>query len=165
VTETVRSARLDLISLAPAFLEAALAGDSPEASRILGARVPDDWPGLLDTQQVFLEHLRADPALARWSMRAIVLRAESRMLGQIGCHGAPTPDGVELAFSVFPGNRRRGYAREACSAFMGWARLEHAVERFVVSIDPANTASLALARSLGFRQVGEQTFERRVERA
>ena len=149
MTETVQSARLDLISLAPAFLEAALAGDSPEASRILGARVPDDWPGLLDTQQVFLEHLRADPALARWSMRAIVLRAELRMVGQIGCHSAPTPDGVELAYTVFAPDRRRGFAREACQAFMDWALRDHGVERFALSIAPGNEASLALARSLG----------------
>jgi len=145
----IRSARLDLVPLAPEFLDAALAGDSREASRLLGASVPDDWPDLRDTQAVFLERLRADAALAKWAMRAIVLREGQRMVGHIGCHGAPTPDGVELAYTVFEPDRLRGYAREACSALMDWARREHGVERFTLSIAPGNTASLALAKSLG----------------
>ncbi len=142
----IRSARLDLVPLAPEFLDAALAGDSPEASRALGARVPADWPDLRDTQQLFLERLRAEPA--PWSMRALVLRDERRMVGHIGCHSAPTPDGVELSYTVFEADRRLGYAREACDALMDWARREHGVERFVLSIDPGNAPSLALARAL-----------------
>lgn len=149
MTAAIRSARLELVPLVPAFLDAALAGDSHEASRVLGARVPDDWPDLRDTQALFLERLRAEPALAPWAMRAIVLRAERRMVGQIGCHGLPTPNGVELAYTVFEPDRRRGFAREACRAFMDWARAEHGVERFVLSIALGNEASLALARSLG----------------
>jgi RimJ/RimL family protein N-acetyltransferase len=149
LTPIIRSARLELVPLAPEFLDAALAGDSAEASRLLGARVPDDWPDLRDTQQLFLERLRAEPALAPWSVRAIVLRAELRMVGHVGCHSAPTPDGVELAYTVFAPDRRRGFAREACQAFMDWARREHRVERFALSIAPGNEASLALARSLG----------------
>jgi RimJ/RimL family protein N-acetyltransferase len=81
-------------------------------------------------------------------MRAIVLRDQQRMVGHIGCHGAPTPDGVELAYTVFEPDRLRGYAREACTALIDWARREHGVERFVLSIAPGNEASLALARSL-----------------
>jgi len=149
MTAAIRSARLDLVSLAPEFLDAALAGDSVEASRLLGARVPDDWPDLRDTQQLFLERLRGDPALAPWSLRAIVLREERRMVGHIGCHAPATPDGVELAYTVFAPDRLRGFAREACRALMDWARRAHGVERFVLSIAPGNAASLALARSLG----------------
>ncbi len=156
MTAVIRSARLDLVSLAPEFLDAALAGDPGEASRLLGARVPEDWPDLRDTQQVFLERLRADPALAPWSMRALVLRAEERMVGHIGCHDAPTPGGVELGYTVFAPDRLRGYAREACLALMDWPRREHGVERFLVFIAPGNTASFALSRALGFRASGER---------
>ncbi|MEX2206643.1 MAG: GNAT family N-acetyltransferase [Myxococcota bacterium] len=155
MTAAIRGARLDLVPLAPEFLDAALAGDSREASRILGARVPDDWPDLRDTQALFLERLRAGLALAPWGMRAIVLRAERRMVGQIGCHSAPTPDGVELAYTVFAPDRRRGYAREACRAFMDWARAEHGVGRFVLTIAPDNVPSLRLARALSGEQADE----------
>ena len=149
LTPVIHSARLDLVPLAPEFLDAALAGDCEESSRLLGAQVPTDWPDLRDMQQLFLERLRAEPALAPWSMRAIVLRAELRMVGHIGCHSAPTPDGVELSYTVFEAHRRRGYAREACLSLMDWALRDHGIERFVLSIDPGNAPSLALARSLG----------------
>lgn len=152
----IRSARLELVPLPPEFLDAALAGDAREASRILGARVPDDWPDLRDTQTLFLERLRAEPALAPWAMRALVLRAERRMVGHIGCHCAPTSDGVELAYAVFAPDRRRGYAREACRAFMDWARAEHGVGRFVLRIAPDNVASLRLARALSGQQGDER---------
>jgi RimJ/RimL family protein N-acetyltransferase len=158
----IASARLDLVSLSPEFLDAALAGDSAEASRLLGAHVPADWPDLRDTTSVFLERLRADAALSPWSLRAIVLRAERRMVGHIGFHSAPTPDGVELAYTVFEAERRRGYAREACRALIDWAAREHGVERFVVTIAPGNTASLALAAALGFRPTDACGYELRV---
>jgi ribosomal-protein-alanine N-acetyltransferase len=161
VTPPISSPRLDLVSLTPAFLDAALAGDVAEASRILEARVPDDWPDLRDTTSVFLERLRADAVLAPWSLRAIVLRAERRMVGHIGFHAPPTPDGVELAWTVFAGDRGRGHAREACLALIAWAARLHAVERFVVRIAPENTASLALARALGFRRIDGCEFELR----
>ena len=162
MTLPIASARLDLVSLAPEFLDAALAGDAAEASRVLGARVPHDWPDLPDTTSVFLERLRANAVLAPWSLRAIVLRAERRMVGHIGFHSAPTPDGVELAYTVFAPERRRGYAREACRALIEWAAREHGVERFVVTIAPGNTPSLALAAALGFRPTDACGLELRV---
>lgn len=161
MTPPISSARLDLVSLAPEFLDAALAGDLGKASRLLDARVPDDWPDLRDTTSVFLERLRADAALAPWSLRAIVLRAERRMVGHIGFHSAPTPDGVELAYTVFAPERRRGYAREACRALIDWAAHEHAVERFVVTIAPGNAPSLALVAELGFYRIDACGFELR----
>jgi RimJ/RimL family protein N-acetyltransferase len=148
MTPSLVSERLELIPLGPEFLDAALEGNCAAASRLLGARLPDGWPELRDVQTLLLERLRADSALAPFATRAIVLRAERRMVGTIGCHGAPTPDGVELAYAVFEPDRRRGYAREACTALMHWARREHGVERFVLRIAPGNKASLALAHSL-----------------
>lgn len=55
---------------------------------------------------------------------------------------------------------------------MEWAHRSHGVTRFVVSINPANAASLALAKGLGFNRIGshvdkedgpEDIFERRIE--
>jgi RimJ/RimL family protein N-acetyltransferase len=39
---------------------------------------------------------------------------------------------------------------------MAWAREEHGVRRFILSIAPSNEPSLAIARRLGFEQTGEQ---------
>jgi RimJ/RimL family protein N-acetyltransferase len=149
LSASIASARLELVPLAPACLDAALAGDTAGMSRLLDARVPESWPELDEVQTLVLERLRADPALAPFALRAIVLRGERRMIGTIGCHAAPAPDGLELAYRVFAPDRRRGYAREACRALIDWARREHGVLRFRLRIADGNEASLALARSLG----------------
>ena len=101
------------------------------------------------------------------------------MVGHIGFHTRPgekyleelAPGGVELGWTVFGRERRQGYAREAAEGLMEWARRFHGVTRFVVSISPANLASLELARRLGFKRIGshideedgpEDIFERRL---
>jgi RimJ/RimL family protein N-acetyltransferase len=162
MTDLIRSARLDLISMTPAFLEASLAGNRARAATLLGVAVPEAWPGPSSWPKRRLDQLRADPDLQPWLTRAMVLRAERRMIGQIGFHGRPgeayldelAPGGVEFGYTVFEPDRRRGYAREACTALMEWAQGEHGVRRFVLSISPSNRASLGLARQLGFARIG-----------
>lgn len=101
------------------------------------------------------------------------------MVGHIGFHSRPgekyleelAPGGVELGWTVFDGERRRGYAREAAEGLMEWAHRLQGVTLFVVSVSPTNLASLELARRLGFRRIGfhideedgpEDIFERRL---
>lgn len=162
MAETIRSARLDLIPLSRAFLEATRDGARERLPRMLGADVPDDWPSSMRLVEMRLGDLRDDPALATWLLRALVLREERRMLGHAGFHSAPgaaylepfAPGGVELGYTVFERDRRRGYATEASLALIEWARREHGVARFALSIRPDNTASLRLARRLEFLRVG-----------
>jgi RimJ/RimL family protein N-acetyltransferase len=135
---------------------------------------------MLDVITRRLAQLLADPSMQPWLLRAIGLRHTGTMVGHIGFHARPgadylrelAPGGVEFGYTIFAPFRRRGYAREACRALMDWARREHGVTRFVVSIGPTNVASIALAQQLGFRRIGshidevdgpEQIFERRVD--
>lgn len=60
---------------------------------------------------------------------------------------------------MFEEYRRQGFAYEAAGALMNWARTEHGVKRFVVSISPENTPSLALAAKFGFRKIGSHIDE------
>lgn len=151
----------------PAFLKASLAGERAEAARELGVQLPDDWP---DNSQLLvrrLKELRADPTLQSWLLRGMCHRELKRLIGYLGFHTAPgaeylddwAPGGVEFGFSVFPGFRRQGYARESAEALMQWAHHEHAVTRFVLTIAPDNTASHALAAQLGFTRIGSQIDE------
>ena len=164
---TIRSERLDLIPMTPEFLEASLRSDVATAEVVLGSAVPPDWFAARDLIRLRLDGLREEPELLPWLLRAIVLRAERRMVGHIGFHTAPgadylsdlAPDGVEFGYTVFAADRRRGYAREAALALMDWARTTHGVPCFVVSISPSNQASLGLARQLGFRQIGTHIDE------
>jgi ribosomal-protein-alanine N-acetyltransferase len=177
---TICAARIDLVPFTAGFLRASLAGRLAEAEQLLGASLPAKWPDYPPVHRLRLSQLEADPTLLRWLMRGMVLRSERRLIGHIGFHTAPGPDylsalapgGVEFGFEVFAHWQRQGFATEAADALMQWARREHGITRFIVSISPANTPSLGLAAKFGFRRIGshldeedgpEDIFERMVE--
>jgi [ribosomal protein S5]-alanine N-acetyltransferase len=159
---TIQSARLDLVSLSPAFLRASLEGRLDEAERLLGAVLPPDWPGdRARTVRWRLDDLTVNPGAQPWLLRAIVLREPERtMIGHTGFHDPPGPEGkVEVGYSIRPEYRRRGYAVEAVEALFAWARREHGIQRFVASVGPWNEPSLGLVRKMGFVQTGVQMDE------
>lgn len=156
--EPIRSARLDLVSMSPALLEALLTGRRADAERLLGVALPREWPGdILHAANLRRDQMRADPAVQPWLLRAMVLREPSPVaVGSINFHQAPDAQGrVEIGYSTLEPYRRRGFAREAVLAYFGWAR-DHGARTFVASVSPDNGPSLALIRSLGFEQTGEQ---------
>jgi len=146
----------------PTALEALLAGDGATASELLGADVPGD---LMSGEEGFvrlrLEQMQDDPSLQEWLVRAVVLRETRDAVGHAGFHGRPGkngksyPSAVEIGYTILPAHRGRGLATEAAAALMRWARDEHRVSRFILSISPENDPSLAIARKLGFVQTGE----------
>lgn len=159
----VSSARLDLVPMTPAFYELGLAGEHAAAEALLGAAVDGEWWPETGLMAFWLEQLQFDPGLQPWLARAMISRADRRMVGHIGFHGRPgmphlapyAPGGAELGYTVFTPYRRQGYAAEALEALMLWAAHVHAVPSFVLSIAPANRPSQALARRFGFTRVGE----------
>jgi len=66
---------------------------------------------------------------------------------------------VEIGYTTLPDYRRRGYARAAVAALLVEAAASPDVRTVRASISPDNIASLALARSFGFVQVGDQWDE------
>jgi ribosomal-protein-alanine N-acetyltransferase len=160
--DSIRSLRLDLVPLSPAFLRASLGDDLESASRLIDLVIPREWLTYKWLMDLRLAGLREDPALEPWLLRAIGLRETRTMVGFIGFHTRPgpnylksyAPEGVEFGYTVFPGYRRMGFATEAAGALMQWATQTHGVKRFVVSISPENEPSLRLARKFGFRRVG-----------
>jgi ribosomal-protein-alanine N-acetyltransferase len=148
--------------MGPALLEALLAGDRVRAAQIGGFQIPDDLVLSERTLQMRLQQMRADPHVQPWLLRAIVIRQSQTMCGRIGFHSAPGPedlhdvaaDGVELGYAVGEPYRRQGFAKEAAITLMRWAFEEHRQRCFVLSIAPDNAASLAMAHSLGFSEIG-----------
>ena len=143
-----------------------------------GAAGPDGWPD--DHDRRFLElrrrELRDRPELLGWLVYAVLVDGE--LIGHAGFHGPPgrnaqsDPEAVEVGYTIFPARRRQGFATEAARALITWAHDEHGVKRFLFSISPDNEPSLAIARKLGFREVGrhwddedgeELEFELRVQ--
>lgn len=161
---SIRSARLELVSMSIPFMRALVAGDLAAASRELGADVPPGMPGdLVNFLEFRLAQLEIDPTILPWLGRSMVLTDDAgtrRAIGTIGFHGAPDEQGrVEVGYRVEPEYRRRGFAREAIRALFDWAAREHGIHRFIASISPSNEASLRLTEAFGFVQTGSQMDE------
>ncbi|TDB83191.1 N-acetyltransferase [Actinomadura sp. KC216] len=107
-----------------------------------------------------LGQLAREPEHARWIVRAVVAEPEGAVVGHAGFHGAPNAGGtVEIAYSVDPAHRRRGYAKAMLTALLDRAASEPSVRTVRASISPENTASLATIAGYGFIEVGEQWDE------
>lgn len=148
--------------MSPACLQALLDGRRDETAAAGGFTLQAGWPDDHDGRflRLRLQQMRQRPEDEPWLVRAMVFCSPDRpMIGHIGFHGPPRHGAAEMGYTVFQEYRRRGYALEAARGMMDWARTEHGVRRFIVSISPSNTASLALAEKLGFRHIGEQVDE------
>jgi RimJ/RimL family protein N-acetyltransferase len=153
--------RFELAPLTLDVIEALLTGDLASAERRLDVTFPqDDWlPGAAHMLRFRRDDLTRDPSVQPWIARAIVL-PDRRMAGYAGFHGPPDTHGVcELGYTVFEAFRRRGIASQAALCLMRWARDEHGIRRFRVSISPDNAPSLAMAEKLGFARTGERIDE------
>ncbi|WP_245533420.1 GNAT family N-acetyltransferase [Actinoalloteichus spitiensis] len=152
----ISSERLDLVALDSEALSLVVAGDVAGLERTLDVAVPAEWPAVVPAR-LRLAQLTEDPSELPWLVRAMVDRAERRIVGVTGFHGRPDDQGrAEVGYEVLPGDRRRGYAREALLALADWANASGAALTCVASVAPTNEASLSLVRSLGFRPVAER---------
>ncbi|HWH18614.1 MAG TPA: GNAT family protein [Allosphingosinicella sp.] len=90
-----------------------------------------------------------------WYQFSIERRDNSALVGDIGIgFGVPGERQVEIGYRIHPDHHRRGYAREAVAAIIDYLIAEHGIHRFVGVAAAPNAASIALLRSLGFRQEG-----------
>jgi ribosomal-protein-alanine N-acetyltransferase len=166
--DSIRSERLELVSISPDFIDALLAERRREAEDAATLKLPDGWPDAHDRGflRFRLRQMRERPEIQEWFVYAVVLpEGERPMIGHAGFHGPPgvnavkASDAVEVGYSVFEPYRRRGYATEVVRALIDWASREHGIRRFIASISPENEASLALVRRLGFRGIGRHWDE------
>lgn len=168
---SVRSRRLDLPLMPAVLLDALVADDRAAISDLAGYRIPDEFPsrveradltsGLVPFLRFRRDQLAAQPERYPWSLRAIVLRSERRMIGFVNFHGPPgsndvgAADAVELGWSVFEPDRKKGYATETALALMDWAVRVQGIRRFISATTPDNAASLRVHEKLGFARTGQ----------
>jgi RimJ/RimL family protein N-acetyltransferase len=160
IVPDIRTRRFELVSMSLSFMHRLVERDLAAAEKDLGASIPSDLPDQLDHFLQFrIADLAVDPAAQPWLGRAIVLTeadGSRRTIGTVGFHSPPDADGrVEIGYRVETAYRRQGVATEVVTAMFDWAH-ERGVDRFLASISPDNTASLAVAARFGFRQVGVQ---------
>ncbi|TME29589.1 MAG: GNAT family N-acetyltransferase [Chloroflexi bacterium] len=144
------------------LLDALLAGDRRRIRGLAEYRIPDEFPGdAVGLIRLRREQIAVDPLVAPWLLRAIVRREDLAMVGYVNFHGPPgvndtmSAGALELGWTVFPAERRRGYATETANALMDWANREHRIKRFVSSTTADNAASLRVHAKLGFVRTGE----------
>ena len=92
---------------------------------------------------------------AQWhllNMGGLIVTLNGQPIGQVAlCHGPIFPE-PELGWFLFnAAHEGQGYATEAAAVLRDWALGPRGLGSVVSYIDPANAASLALARRLGGR--------------
>ena len=161
VPEELRSERLRLISMTPTFIQAVLEGRYEEADGLLGIVIPRDWPGG-DDRYLHLWHkdMIDAPEFAKWRARVIVpIEGDVHMVGHAGFHGPPNENGmVEMGYTIFPEFRGRRFATEVAQRLIDFAK-ENGAKLIRASVSPDNAPSLAMTRTLGLVQIGEQMDE------
>ena len=152
--------RLALIALPGSVIAEVLAGRPGAFRDHVGVGYPDGWPA--DDRHVLELRMRQidEGADHRWLLRAVVTRDQRAMVGRIGFHGPPDPDGmVEIGYAIDAAHRRRGFGLECARALIESAERLPQVSVVRASIAPGNAPSLKIADRLGFARVGEQMDE------
>jgi RimJ/RimL family protein N-acetyltransferase len=149
--------RIRFVLLSPETMSALIDGDLAAASASAGAPLS---PYLVEERwlwRIRRDDIGRDPASAEWVARAALDADTGQVVGHGGFHGPPDADGtVEVAYSVDPVFRRRGYAKAILAALLERARADPRVRAVRASIRPDNAGSLATIAGFGFVKVGEQ---------
>jgi RimJ/RimL family protein N-acetyltransferase len=145
------------VQLSPAAMTALVDGDLGAAAAAAGHPLSDYLQSESWLWEIRRDQIARDPAAADWVARAAVAVPEQVAVGHGGFHGPPDEHGtVEVAYSVDPAFRRRGYARAILTALLQRADADPSVRVVRASISPQNAGSLATIAGFGFRKAGEQ---------
>ena len=145
------------VQLSPAAMSALIDGDLDAASAAAGHRLSDYLVSESWLWEIRREQIARDPASADWVARAAVAEPEGVVVGHGGFHAPPDEHGmVEVAYSVDPVFRLRGYAKAILRALLRRSDADPAVRAVRASIRPDNKGSLATIAGFGFKKVGEQ---------
>lgn len=81
--------------------------------------------------------------------------AGANVVGQIGVFRRTPEQDWEIGYTVAAPFRRRGYAREALTAVLGWADRDLGLARITAGVFEDNEASAKLLAAAGFTPTGE----------
>ena len=120
--------------------------------------IPGDPPATLqEKRDHFARILRGprDNPVELWRNWAVKVTATGGYIGLIETSLFPG-DHAHLAYFIFTGAQRTGYAKEACVAVLRHIAATYAIKQVVAEMDTRNTASWRLVESLGFTRTGEK---------
>jgi RimJ/RimL family protein N-acetyltransferase len=119
-----------------------------------------DEPQPVEEKAELLRCFRGRFDLGEDFVYGILSRDEREVVGGTGLHTRVGPDALEIGYWIRASHVRRGFAREATAALTFVAFRVCGVDRVEIRVDPANEASLAIPRQLGFSE--EATLRRRL---
>ncbi len=94
--------------------------------------------------------------LLGYSMFVVEERGTDAFLGRVGPLQLPDYPGFEIAWSLAPAARGKGYAQEAARAAIDWSFANFPLDRIISLIHPGNVASQRVAERIGERRTAEQ---------
>jgi ribosomal-protein-alanine N-acetyltransferase len=168
VTGDLEDEVLRIVPMTACLMRALAEGRLRDAERELGAQISSEWSLPKEVLEMRIAQLEARPQRVGWLLRAVVLKAQGLMIGNVGFHGPPGehvfdrrwPNVVELGYDIVSGFRRRGYGSRAIELLLGWAETRGA-HQVVLSIALDNLASQRTADKLGFALIEEYEHDAR----
>ena len=161
ITDSLFTARLELVAATPAMLRAELS-DPAELSGLLTARMPPYWPPeFYDRRDMerYLANAEASTEAVTWGMRYVIERPASALdaravVGVAAFGSRPTAGGaVEIGYAIVPAARGRGFATEAAVALVAWAFSDPRVLTIAARTFPHLAASIRVLEKAGFARV------------
>jgi RimJ/RimL family protein N-acetyltransferase len=142
---------------APA-LQTAIGESLPELKRWLRFAQPEPEP--VELKVARLRRWRAAFDLDEYFQYGVFTRGEPAVRGGAAILPRVGPAGIELSYWLHTACHGQGFASEAVAALVQVALGAYALDRVEIHCDPANAASAAIPRRLGFRH--ETTLRRRL---
>ena len=151
--------RISLVPHTPEHLRTLLEGGDAYERRF-GLRVADGVREFLAGPEVsaeFLERLKGAAVADPWRDGfAVVLVADTTIIGQCGFTGPPSADEiVEIAYGIAPGYQNRGHATEAARELIAFAIASGRVRTIRAHTLPQHNASTRVLLKCGFAFMGE----------
>jgi RimJ/RimL family protein N-acetyltransferase len=153
VSHVLHTARLELVLL------------EPSAAREMTAGVAGDghaWaPGYPMASSLLRAELTSAAAasgrpLGGFGTYQVVRREDGAVIGDVGFLGPPDGTGaVHIGCSIIESARRQGYAGEALTALLDWAREQTGLTCVLADATRANVAGQRLLERVGMHPVGE----------
>ncbi len=149
----LQTARLDLVLLEPAEARALADGINRNSHR---------WaPGYplgstLLRAELTLAAAAQERPLGGFGTYQVVCRSDDQVIGDVGFMGPPDATGaVNLGCAIIEDSRGQGYATEALTAVLEWARAQSGLTCVLADTTRSNLASQRLLERVGLHRVGE----------
>jgi RimJ/RimL family protein N-acetyltransferase len=158
----LETARLRLVPMSLAAVEAVLERDKPRAEQLIGATFADAWPNDELVARAFpysLAAIRAAPELRLWGDSLVLAKRESRVIGSVVFQGRPDDGVAEVAYGIEAGSRGQGLAVEATLACVEWALVQPGIVAVRATTFPWHGASLGVIRRLGMTACGTRDHD------